>query len=120
LFPDTIGRGDFIGKHLQAGQLFVGLLDLPLEVVVAFPQDLGFLLQGIVVRHFPGHAGVTAHDAEQHQHRYAESAERRVNEPMRNVYSLQAPMKRMGQHYDKVILIQSVSSWRKLQGCKPK
>jgi hypothetical protein len=95
--------------------LFVGLLDLPLQVIVTLPQHLRFLLQGVVISHFPNHSGVTSHDAEKHQKGNTEAAQCGVDEPVRNVYSLKAPVKRMRQNDDKVILIQSVSSWRALR-----
>ena len=86
--------------------MFVGLLYLALQIVIPLAQYLGFLLQRVVVRDLPRHARVAARDADEHQNCDTEHAERTINNPVRDVDALQAPVNRVREYNYKVILLQ--------------
>ena len=64
LLLDAISHGNFLGVQLQAGELLVGLADHLLQTLVARAQAVGFLLQRIIVGHFPRHAGIAGDETE--------------------------------------------------------
>ena len=64
LLLDAVRHRDFPGVELQAGHLHVGLADHFLQILVTRPHAVGFLFQGVVVGHFPDHAGVAGDETE--------------------------------------------------------
>ncbi len=61
---DAVGERHFLGVHLQAGELLVGLADHFLQILVTCSKAIGFPPKGIIVGHFPGHAGIAGNHSE--------------------------------------------------------
>src|ERR1017187_2609599 len=79
---DAVGHGDFPGVELQAGHLHVGLADHFLQILVTRPHAVGFLFEGVVVGHFPGHAGVAGDETECGKTTEDSQSENRINRGM--------------------------------------
>ena len=103
----AVGGADFVGEHLEAGELLIGLLYLFLQVVVAFAKQFGFMLQGIVVGDLEGHAGVAAHHAEHEQRAAPPRIRARSRQTCAKCGPVAGARERMRQNKDEIVLLQS-------------
>src|ERR1035438_8237250 len=73
------------------------------------PHAVGFLFEGVVVGHFPGHAGVAGDETECGKTTEDSQSENRINRGMGDMNTPQPATQRMGQHDYKVFLFHSLS-----------
>jgi len=66
------------------------------------------VLQRVVIRHFQRHPRIASHNAEHQQKQDRKGAKSVVYEAVRDVDPLEAPVQRVPQNENKVVLLQSV------------